>query len=176
MRGFTAFSAGADPETIIGALHGYYKSVEKAVSAHEATLISFVGDGAMILLNAPVTCADPAVRAVKMAGDMQANVQKVLADLRALGHQLGFGVGLAMGPATVGRIGSREGRLDYTAVGDVELASRLCASADDSEILVDLVAAQAIGSSVPLVKREALTLKGFDRPVPVFAAGLGSRV
>ncbi|HZY51994.1 MAG TPA: adenylate/guanylate cyclase domain-containing protein [Reyranella sp.] len=171
LRGFTAFSAGADPEAIIGALHGYYNAVEKAVSAHEATLINFVGDGAMILLNAPVSCPDPAVRAVKMASDMQANVQKVLADLRALGHQLGFGVGLAMGPATVGRIGSREGRLDYTAVGNVvNLASRLCSSADDSEILVDLVAAQAIGSSVPLVKREALTLKGFDRPVPVFAA------
>ena len=171
LRGFTAFSAGAAPEAIIGALHGYYNAVEKAVSAHEATLINFVGDGAMILLNAPVSCPDPAVRAVKMASDMQANVQKVLADLRALGHQLGFGVGLAMGPATVGRIGSREGRLDYTAVGNVvNLASRLCSSADDSEILVDLVAAQAIGSSVPLVKREALTLKGFDRPVPVFAA------
>jgi class 3 adenylate cyclase len=106
-----------------------------------------------------------------MALDMQANVQKVLVGLRVQGHQLGFGVGLAMGPATVGRIGSEEGRLDYTAVGNVvNLASRLCSSADDSEIFVDLVAARAIGSNVPLVKREPLALKGFDRPVPVFAA------
>ncbi|HEY4165905.1 MAG TPA: adenylate/guanylate cyclase domain-containing protein [Reyranella sp.] len=171
LRGFTAFSAGADPETIIGVLRGYYDAVEKAVSAHGATLINFAGDGAMILLNAPVSCPDPAVRAIEMARDMQANVQNVLAGLRALGHQLGFGVGLAMGPATVGRIGSEEGRLDYTAVGNVvNLAARLCSSADDSEILVDLAAAQAIGSSVPLVKRDALALKGFDKPVPVFAA------
>jgi len=171
LRGFTAFSAGAEPETVIGVLREYYDAVEKAVSAHGATLISFVGDGAMILLNAPVSCLDPAVRAVEMALDMQANVQKVLVGLRVQGHQLGFGVGLAMGPATVGRIGSEEGRLDYTAVGNVvNLASRLCSSADDSETLVDLVAARAIGSNVPLVKREPLALKGFDRPVPVFAA------
>jgi class 3 adenylate cyclase len=171
LRGFTAFSAGAEPETVIGVLREYYDAVEKAVSAHGATLISFVGDGAMILLNAPVSCPDPAVRAVEMALDMQANVQKVLVGLRVQGHQLGFGVGLAMGPATVGRIGSEEGRLDYTAVGNVvNLASRLCSSADDSEILVDLVAARAIGPNVPLVKREPLALKGFDRPVPVFAA------
>ena len=171
LRGFTAFSAGAEPETVIGVLREYYDAVEKAVSAHGATLISFVGDGAMILLNAPVSCPDPAVRAVEMALDMQANVQKVLVGLRVQGHQLGFGVGLAMGPATVGRIGSEEGRLDYTAVGNVvNLASRLCSSADDSETLVDLVAARAIGSNVPLVKREPLALKGFDRPVPVFAA------
>jgi adenylate cyclase len=171
LRGFTAFSAGADSETIIGVLRGYYNAVEKAVSAHGATLINFAGDGAMILLNAPVSCPDPAVRAIDMARDMQANVQKVLVGLRAQGHQLGFGVGLAMGPATVGRIGSEEGRLDYTAVGNVvNLAARLCSSADDSEILVDLAAAQAIGSSVPLVKRDDLALKGFDKPVPVFAA------
>ena len=171
LRGFTAFSAGAEPETVIGVLREYYDAVEKAVNTHDATLISFVGDGAMILLNAPVSCPDPAVRAVEMALDMQANVQKVLVGLRVQGHQLGFGVGLAMGPATVGRIGSEEGRLDYTAVGNVvNLASRLCSSADDSEILVDLVAARAIGSNVPLVKREPLALKGFDRPVPVFAA------
>jgi class 3 adenylate cyclase len=171
LRGFTAFSAGAEPETVIGVLREYYDAVEKAVNTHDATLISFVGDGAMILLNAPVSCPDPAVRAVEMALDMQANVQKVLVGLRVQGHQLGFGVGLAMGPATVGRIGSEEGRLDYTAVGNVvNLASRLCSSADDSEIFVDLVAARAIGSNVPLVKREPLALKGFDRPVPVFAA------
>ena len=99
---------------------------------------------------------------------MQVSVQKLLVEWRKLHPELGFGVGLAMGPATVGRIGS-EGRLNYTAIGNVvNLASRLCSSAADSEILVDLIAAAAIGTRVPLVQRNSRMMKGFDRPVPVF--------
>lgn len=169
LRGFTAFSAQAKPETVMAVLGEYYGALESVVSAHEATLTSFTGDGAMVLVNAPVSCPEPALRAVAMAGDMQMRVQKLLAGWRARGHRLGFGVGLAMGPATVGRIGS-EGRLDYTAVGNVtNLASRLCSSAGDAEILIDRVAARAVDSRVPLVELDALALKGFDQPVPVFA-------
>lgn len=174
LRGFTAFSAQAEPETIMGVLGEYYDAIERVVSAHGATLTNFSGDGVMVLVNAPVSCPDPALRAVNMASDMQMIVQKRLVGWRARGHRLGFGVGLAMGPATVGRIGS-EGRLDYTAIGNVvNLASRLCSSAEDSEILIDRVAACAIGSSVPLVELDARALKGFDQPVPVFSAVLGS--
>ena len=113
------------------------------------------------------------MRAAKLAIDMQVLVQKLLMGWRALDPRLGFGVGLAMGPATVGRIGS-EGRLDYSAVGNVvNLASRLCSSAQDSEILVDQVAASAIGSSLSLIELDARALKGFDQPVPVFSAVIG---
>ena len=169
LRGFTAFSAQAEPEAIIGVLREYYDALERVVTTHGATLINFFGDGVMVLLNAPVSCSDPALRAVNMAIDMQGSVQKFLVSWRALHPRLGFGVGLAMGPATVGRIGS-EGRLNYTAIGNVvNLASRLCSSAEDSEILIDRIAANAIGSSVPLVELDARVLKGFDQPVPVFA-------
>lgn len=90
-----------------------------------------------------------------------------------LDHRLGFGVRLAMGPATVGQIGS-EGRLHYSAIGNVmNLASRLCSSAHDSEILIDRVAAFAVGASIPLVELDARTLKGFDEPVPVFSVVIG---
>ena len=173
LRGFTAFSARADAETVMSVLREYYDALERVVTAHGATLINFSGDGAMVLVNAPVSCLDPALRAISMAGDMQTSVQKLLAGWRKLDRRLGFGVGLAMGPATVGRIGS-EGRLDYSAIGNVvNLASRLCSSAEDSEILIDSVAARAVGSSVPLVELDARALKGFDRPVPVFAVVVG---
>ena len=138
------------------------------MNAHEAT-DQLPGDGAMVLVT--LRLCDPALRAVTMALDMQRDVQKLLAHWRTPDHWVGFGIGLAMGPATVGRIGS-EGRLDYTAVGNVvNLASRLCSSAEDNQILVDQAAAQAIGSKVPLVELDARALKGFDQPVPVFAAG-----
>ncbi|KUL94184.1 transcriptional regulator [Bosea sp. WAO] len=173
LRGFTAFSARAEPEAVIGMLGEYYDVLERVVRAHEATLTSFSGDGAMVLLNAPVSCSDPALRAVDMAREMQMSVQRLLAARRALDHRLGFGVGLAMGLATVGRIGS-EGRLDYTAVGTVvNLASRLCSIAGDFEILVDRSAAQAVGPRLPLVELGARSLKGFDKPVSIFAAVLG---
>lgn len=173
LRGFTAFSARAQPETVMSVLSDYYDALDKVVIAHGATLTNFSGDGMMVLLNAPVCCPDPALRAIHMARDMQKSVQALLLRQRALDHQLGFGLGLAMGPATVGRIGS-EGRLDYTAIGTVvNLASRLCASAGDTEILVDAVAASAVGGRTPLVELDARALKGFDHPVRVFAAGAG---
>ncbi|WP_332684255.1 cache domain-containing protein [Bosea sp. (in: a-proteobacteria)] len=169
LRGFTAFSSRTEPETVIHLLGEYYDALERVVSTHGATLTNFSGDGAMVLVNAPVPCPDPALRAVEMARDMQLNVQKLLADRQGLDHRLGFGVGLAMGPATVGRIGSG-GRLDYTAIGTVvNLASRLCSGAHDCEILVDRVAARAVGSRLPLVELNPRALKGFDRPVAVFA-------
>lgn len=173
LRGFTAFSARAEPETVMTLLREYYDVLEKVVSAHEATLINFSGDGAMVLINAPIALSDPAMRTIDMARDMQVKVQSLLARWHVLDHRLGFGVGLAMGPATVGRIGS-EGRLDYSAIGNVvNLAARLCASADDAQILIDRVAAQAIRPRMPLVELNARTLKGFDDPVPVFSVVIG---
>ncbi|MDP3256233.1 cache domain-containing protein [Bosea sp. (in: a-proteobacteria)] len=168
LRGFTAFSGCAEPEAVMGVLSDYYDALDKVVSVYGATLTHFSGDGMMVLLNAPVACPDPALRAIDMARDMQRSVRSLLLD-----HGLGFGVGLAMGPATVGRIGSGA-RLDYTAIGTVvNLASRLCASAADAEILVDAVAARAVRGRVRLVERDARMLKGFDRLVPVFAAADG---
>lgn len=170
LRGFTGFSARAEPETVMSLLSDYYDTLNRVVSQHGATLTSFSGDGMMALLNAPVPCPDPAFRAIDMARDLQKNVQSLLLARRMLDHRLGFGIGLAMGPATVGRVGS-EGRLEYTAIGAVvNLASRLCTSAGDTEILVDLVAAGAVGGHASLVELTARVMKGFDQPVRVFAA------
>ncbi|SEP49260.1 Adenylate cyclase, class 3 [Rhodospirillales bacterium URHD0017] len=173
LRGFTGFSSRAEPETIIGVLREYYDVLEKVISDHGATLINYSGDGVMALLNAPVACSDPALRAVNMATAMQEGVQKLLDGWRTLEEGLGFGIGLAMGPATVGRIGS-EGHLHYSAIGNVvNLASRLCSSAEDSQILLDRIAADAVRSQVPLAELEPRALKGFDQPIAVFSAVAG---
>ncbi|WID99337.1 adenylate/guanylate cyclase domain-containing protein [Bosea vestrisii] len=172
LRGFTAFSARTEPEIVMSFLGEYYDALDRVVIDHGATLTHFSGDGMMVLINAPVSRPDPAVCAVNMARDMQKTVQSLLRDRQMLDHRLGFGVGLAMGPATVGRIGS-EGRLEYTAIGTVvNLASRLCASAGNAEVLVDLVAAEAVDGRAPLVELDARVLKGFDQPVRVFAADM----
>lgn len=169
LRGFTAFSARAEPDVIMGVLGEYYEALGTIVARHGATLTNFSGDGLMVLLNAPVPCPDPALRAVEMAVEMQTVAQALIMRWRARGHALGFGVGLAMGPATVGQIGS-ESRLDYTAVGNVvNLASRLCSSAENGQVLVDSAAAAMVEGRMPLISLGTRALKGYDEPVAVFA-------
>jgi adenylate cyclase len=173
LRGFTAFSARAEPEIIIAALREYYEAVGAVITAHEATLIQFAGDGVMILLNAPVACADPAHRAVRLAIDLQAAVQSLANRWSDKGYAMGFGVGIAMGPATVGTIGY-EGRLDYTAVGSaVNLASRLCDLADDAQILIDPVVAEQVSGDVRVSWLGERTIKGYSRAMQVFAVADG---
>ena len=176
LRGFTAFSGKAEPEEVMRVLGEYYDALGKIIMRHEATLTHFSGDGLMVLLNAPVPCPDnPAERAVRMAREMQDAVQALIAGWRARGHALGFGVGLAKGIATVGRIGY-EGRHDYTAIGRVaNLASRLCSAAEDKQILVDANAAAEVSASVALDAVGSRELKGFGDAVAVYAiAGEGS--
>lgn len=152
----------------------YYEALGAIITRYEATLTNFAADGLMVLVNAPVPCSDPALRAVEMAIDMQDAIQRLIAEWRLRGHVIGFGIGLAMGWATVGRIGY-EARVDYTAIGHVvNLASRLCSSADDQQILVDHAVAQSVRGKISLVALGPRQLKGFDEQVPAYELGTGS--
>jgi class 3 adenylate cyclase len=168
LRGFTAFSARTVPEEVMRVLAEYYEALGGIITKYGATLTSFSGDGLMVLVNAPVPVEQPALRAVDLAAEMQRSVQKLIIGWRARGHRIGFGVGLAMGPATVGRIGY-ENRFDYTAIGGVvNLAARLCASAADREILTDATVAEAVRGKRALIPLGSRLLKGYDEEVPVF--------
>jgi class 3 adenylate cyclase len=168
LRGFTAFSARAAPEEVMSVLSEYYDALGAIITSYAATLTSFSGDGLMVLINAPVPVDEPALRAADMAVEMQRSVQELIVGWRARGHRIGFGVGLAMGPATVGRIGY-ESRFDYTAIGSVvNLAARLCASAADREILADAKVAEAARGKRALIPLGSRPLKGYDGELPVF--------
>lgn len=172
LRGFTAFSAETPPEEVIRVLSDYYEAVGRVVTQHEATLVNFTGDGLMVLVNAPVAVSEPALKALDITIKMQNTVQLLIARWRTCGFNIGFGIGLASGLATVGRIGY-EDRFDYTAIGSVvNLASRLCASATDGEILLNAELAAAIGSRRVLKSRGNRPLKGIGEAVPVYSAAL----
>jgi len=99
---------------------------------------------------------------------MQAAVQSLVVGWGAKGHAIGFGVGVAMGPAIVGTVGY-EGRIDYTAIGNVvNLASRLCGSANDTQILVDPVVAERVKDNIALESLGVRPLKGYDHPLEIF--------
>jgi class 3 adenylate cyclase len=169
LRGFTAFTARAEPDAIMAVLRDYYEAIGAVTARHEGTLIRFDGDGVMVLVNAPVTCEQPAHRGIRLAIDMQAAVQSLASTWVADGCALGFGVGIAMGPATVGTLGY-QGRLDYTAIGNViNLASRLCSLADDGQILVDPVVTEHVKDSIALASIGEQPIKGYDHDLEVFA-------
>ena len=168
LRGFTAFSETAEPEEVMGVLREYHAAMGNLIFQFEGTLERFAGDGLMVFFNDPLPCPDPAPRAVRMALAMRQRVGELAGTWRKHGYQLDFGVGIAMGYATLGKIGF-EGRFDYGAVGSVtNLASRLCDEARGGQILLsqrvyaqveELVEAEPVGE---------LTLKGFRRPVPAY--------
>ncbi len=122
----------------------------------------------MAIFNDPMPCPDPATRAVRMAVAMRDEVAGLIERWRKRGHDLGPGVGIAVGYATLGQIGF-EGRFHYGAIGTVRnLASRLCDAAEAGQILLtrrvhaeveDLAEVEAVGE---------LELKGFAKPVPAF--------
>jgi class 3 adenylate cyclase len=169
LRGFTAFAAHAAPDVIMEVLGAYYAALGAVITRFEATLTSFSGDGLMVLVNAPVPHPEPAVHATRMGIEMQKAVQQLIVGWRTRDHFVGFGVGIAMGPATVGRIGY-ESRVDYTAIGNVvNLASRLCSSAEDKQILIDSSVAESVRGNIPLASLGARSMKGYDAPVHVYA-------
>lgn len=169
LRGFTAFSTRNEPDVIMAVMREYYEAVGAVTTRHEATLIGFDGDGVMLLVNAPVACEQPATQAVRLAIDLQMTVQSLAGKWYDAGHAIGFGVGVAMGPATVGTVGYN-GRLDYTAIGAVvNLASRLCNLAKDAQILADPTIAGRVRDSVPLASLGQRNIKGYDQALEIFA-------
>ncbi|HYM02230.1 MAG TPA: response regulator [Stellaceae bacterium] len=167
LRGFTAFSETGEPEEVMALLHGYHEALGPLIHAAEGTLERFTGDGLMVFFNDPVPCFDAPQRAVRLAVDMRAAVGKLAEGWRKRGHQIGFGVGIAQGFATLGRIGF-EGRVDYSAVGTViNLAARLCAEAKDGEILVTSRVAAAVEDIAALRHLGDIAFKGISRPTQV---------
>jgi class 3 adenylate cyclase len=168
LRGFTAFAETADPEEVMGVLRDYHAEMGRLILEHEGTLERFTGDGMMIFFNDPVPVPDAAERSIRMALAMRERVRQLDLGWRKRGYDLGVGIGIAQGYATIGAIGF-EGRWDYGAIGTVtNLAARLCGEAKSTEILVSQRVAGAVEDRVPLEALGALTLKGFARPVSAF--------
>jgi len=168
LRGFTAFSELTEPEEVMSVLQQYHAVLGGLIHKYEGTVERFSGDGIMIFFGDPLPCPDPSVRAVQMAVEMRNQVGELLVTWRKHGYDLGFGVGIAHGYATLGRIGF-EGRFDYGAVGTVvNLAARLCSDAKDGQILIDGKVHSAIEASVNTEFAGELALKGIHRPVRVF--------
>lgn len=165
LRGFTAFTEATEPEEAMNVLREYHAALGKLIFKYEGTLDKYAGDGVMILFNAPIQFEDHTKRAVKMAVEMRDVIGELTEKWKNRGHTLGFGLGVAMGYATLGQVGFEQ-RLEYAAIGSVtNLASRLCGEAKPNQIVVSR---RVYGMVEPWVEARALDdlqLKGFNHPV-----------
>jgi class 3 adenylate cyclase len=168
LRGWTAFSVTTEPEEVMGVIREFHQAMGTLIHRFEATVGWFAGDGLMVWFNDPIPCPDPAAQAVRMAVAMRKVMAELTSKWRKRGHELDFSVGIALGYATLGRIGF-EGRYDYGAVGSVmNLASRLCDEAGSGQILVTERAFAEVEELVRAEPAGELTLKGFARPMPAY--------
>jgi two-component system, NtrC family, sensor kinase len=168
LRGFTGFSESSDPEDVMALLRDYHEAIGQIIFKYGGTLERFAGDGVMVIFNDPVPVENPALQAVLMALDMRRAIGGLIEKRRELGHDLGFGIGIAHGFATLGTIGF-EGRRDYAAIGTVSnVASRLCDEAKPGQILISPRVRQAVEKVIMVEPVGEFTLKGIRLPMPAY--------
>jgi class 3 adenylate cyclase len=168
LRGFTGFSESSDPEDVMALLRDYHAAIGEIIIKYSGTLERYAGDGVMVVFNDPVPVDNPALQAVLMALEMRAGIGSLTEKWRRLGHDIGFGIGIAHGFATLGTIGF-EGRFDYAAIGTVSnVASRLCDEAKPAQILISARVLMAVEDAVTVENVGEFALKGIRRPLAAY--------
>jgi adenylate cyclase len=168
LRGFTGFSESSDPEDVMALLRDYHAAIGKIIIKYSGTLERYAGDGVMVIFNDPVPVENPALQAVLMALDMRSAIEALMEKWQRLGHDIGFGIGIAHGFATLGTIGF-ESRYDYAAIGTVSnVASRLCDEAKPGQILISSRVLLAVEKAVTVEAVGEFELKGIRRPMQAY--------
>ena len=168
LRGFTAFSETAAPEELFEVLHLYHELLGKLIPAFDGTLEHFAGDGVMVFFNDPVAVEEHELQAIRFAVTAQERFAELAHGWQRRGIELGLGIGIEAGYATLGRIGF-DGHYDYAALGPVpNLASRLSTRAHGGQILIGQRAFAAAEHAIDASSVGELELKGFGRPVPAY--------
>ena len=168
MRGFTAFAETAEPEELFSVLREYHAEVGRIALNNGGTVEHFAGDGFMIFFNDPTPVADHPMAATRAALAMHERFAQLAAGWHRRGYDLGLGIGISVGYATLGRIGF-EGRYDYAGVGAVtNLAARLSSAAGAGETLLSQRAYAAVEGRVTAESTDELSLKGFSHTVTAY--------
>jgi class 3 adenylate cyclase/putative methionine-R-sulfoxide reductase with GAF domain len=168
LRGFTGFTESADAEDVMALLREYHAAIGEIIIRYNGTLERYAGDGVMVVFNDPIPVDNPALQAVQMALEMREAIGALTEKWRQLGHEIGFGIGIAHGYATLGTIGF-EGRFDYAAIGTVSnVASRLCDEAKPGQILVSPRVLVAVRDAVAVEAVGEFELKGIRRPIAAY--------
>jgi adenylate cyclase len=160
IRGFSTFSEKLEPESLIEIINQYFTVAAHCISEYEGMIDKFMGDAVMALFNTPLNPqADHTARAVRTALRLRDNLDAFHAGLPG-NERLYMGIGIHVGEAVVGNIGSRL-RKDYSALGDaVNLAKRLQEMAKPGQILISEATYRDVQKWVQAVALEPIQVKG----------------
>jgi adenylate cyclase len=145
-------------------LRDYHAAIGEIIIKYNGTLERYAGDGVMVVFNDPVPVENPALQAVLMALELRDAIGALTSKWRRFGHDIGFGIGIAHGFATLGL-----GRFDYAAIGTVSnVASRLCDEAKPGQILISPRVLVAVEKAVKVEPVGEFELKGIRRPLAAY--------
>jgi class 3 adenylate cyclase len=168
LRGFTSLSETEDPEEVFGVLNEYHDEMGMLIEMYGGTLAYFAGDGMMVFFNDPTPTPGFELEAVRAALTMRTRFAGLATSWQKRGYDLRLGIGMSLGYATLGRIGS-QGRYHYDAVGSVvNNAARLSDEAHAGQILITQRLYAAVEAEVK-VEAMALSLKGLTRPITAYS-------
>ncbi len=167
VRGFSKFSTYTSPEILIELLNQYIRVAADAVLAEQGTLDKFMGDAVMAFFNAPLAQPDHALRAVRAAWKLRQRVQQLHQYLPPE-HRLQFGVGVGVGEAVVGNVGTPQ-MMNYTIIGDaVNRVKRLQENAQGGQVLINREAYYLLQDRIKVRVLDNIQLKGQSRPETVY--------
>lgn len=169
LRGFTPFAERTGPEEIIEVLREYYAVIGECAERFGGAVEHFAGDGMVIFFNAPLALESPESAGVAAALDMQQRFAELRARWQERGHELGLGVGVSNGFATIGALGYGD-RWQYAAIGPVtNLAARLCGEAGHGEVRASARVLAPLASRLRWRDLGRQTVRGFQEPIRVAA-------
>jgi adenylate cyclase len=168
LRGFPAFSERAQPEDVMDVLREFHQAIGGLIERAAATVGSVTGDELVVYFNDPVPCEEPARRAVSLAVGMRDATGRLSDRWRRRGHELAFAAGVAVGYATVGRMGF-EGRWEYGPVGPaVHLAATLAGAAASGQVLISSSCHARVEAHVEVEPTDAVAPDGPPLPGPAW--------
>jgi len=167
LRSFTSFSEATEPEELVGVLNRYLAAAADEILLEGGTIDKFMGDAVMSWFNAPVRQADHTLRAVRAALKLRTKVLSLHKELPEK-HHLTFGVGIHVGDAVLGLVGTQK-RMEYTAIGDsVNTAKRIQENAAQGQILLTADAHALVADFVVSRPMDPIVAKGKREPIQVF--------
>ena len=167
IRGFSTFSTQVSPEILVKVLNQYFRVAAEAILLQEGTLDKFMGDAVMAFFNAPLAQADYPLRAVRAAWGVKQTVERLYTKLPEKYH-LKFGIGVYVGQAVVGNIGTPQ-MMNFTVMGDsVNKAKRLQENSAGGQILINHQTRQLLKDDIQVKHVGDIVLKGQSQAEAVY--------